>query len=165
MKKQVTMVAVAALALVGMNEVARGGETSLAGFATYWDGNKDGASGGNADGLGGGVKLRKKFLGFLSADIRASYIDFNDINTSVIPVEGTLMVGIPFFIEPYAGIGAGYFFFDSDLPIDDGTGVYGVLGLQLNLWVVGAFAELRYTEAEAALLDGTSANLGLMVKW
>ena len=75
------------------------------------------------------------------------------------------MVGIPFFIEPYAGIGASYFFFDSDLPINDGAGVYGLLGLQLNLWVVGAFAELRYTEAEAALMDGVSANLGLMVKW
>ncbi|RKX44975.1 MAG: hypothetical protein DRP64_05490 [Verrucomicrobia bacterium] len=162
MKKHVTMIAMAALVLAGMNEIAYGGETSLAGYLTYWDG---GENGGN-EGVGGGLKLRQKFLGFLSADIRASYVDFSDLNTSVIPVEATLMVGIPFFIEPYAGLGASYYFFDSDLPwIDDGAGVYGVLGLQLNLWVVGAVAELRWNEAEEPLMDGMSANLGLMVKW
>lgn len=161
MKKHVTMIAMAALVLAGMNEVAYGGETSFAGYLTYWDG---GENGGN-EGAGGGVKLRKKFLGFFSADVRASYVDFSDLNTSVVPLEATLMVGIPFFIEPYVGLGASYYIFDSDLPIDDGTGAYGVLGVQFNLWVVGAMAELRYNEAEAALMDGMSANLGLMVKW
>ena len=162
MKKQIMMIAVAVLVLGGMNKVAYGGETSLAGYLTYQDG---GENGGN-EGVGGGVKLRKKFLGFFSADIRGSYLDFSDLNTSVIPVEGTLMVGIPFFIEPYAGLGAGYYFVDSDNPLlEDDYGVYGVLGAQLNLWVVGAFAEVRYTEAELNLMDGVSANLGLMVKW
>ncbi len=162
MKKHVTMIAMAALVLACMNEIAYGGETSLAGYLTYWDG---GENGGN-EGVGGGLKLRQKFLGFLSADIRASYVDFSDLHPSGIPVEATLMVGIPFFIEPYAGLGASYYFFDSDLPwIEDGAGVYGVLGLQLNLWVVGAVAELRWNEAEETLMDGMSANLGLMVKW
>jgi len=161
MKKRMIIIAMVALVLAGMNEIAYGGETSLAGYLTYWDG---GENGGN-EGVGGGVKLRKKFLGFFSADVRASYVDFSDLNTSVVPLEATLMVGIPFFIEPYAGLGASYYIFDSNLPIDDGTGVYGVLGVQFNLWVVGALAELRYTEAEANLMDGMSANLGLMVKW
>ncbi len=162
MKKQVLMVAVAALAVVGINAKSYAGETSLAAFGTYLDGSEN----GGYDGVGGGVKLRQKFLGFFSADIRGSYLEFSDLNTSVIPVEGTLMVGIPFFIEPYAGLGAGYYFVDGDNPLfEDDYGVYGVLGAQLNLWVVGAFAEVRYTEAELNLMDGVSANLGLMVKW
>ncbi len=76
------------------------------------------------------------------------------------------MVGFPFVVEPYVGVGASYYFIDSDIPgIDDATGVYGVLGAQLNLWVVGALAELRWNETEEDLMDGMSANLGLMVKW
>ena len=157
MKKHVMMIAMAALVLAGMNESAYGGETSLAGYLTYWD--------GSVDGVGGGVKIRKKFLGFLSADVRASYVDFSNLNTSVVPLEATLMVGFPFFIEPYVGLGASYYIFDSDLPIDNGAGGYGVLGVQFNLWVVGAMAELRWNEAEEDLMDGMSANLGLMVKW
>ena len=157
MKKHVTIIALAALALTGMNEMAYGGETSVAGYLTYWD--------GSVDGVGGGVKLRKKFLAFFSADVRASYVDFSNADTSVIPVEATLMVGIPFLVEPYAGVGASYYFVDSDIGIDNATGVYGVIGLQLNLWVVGALAELRWNETEEDLMDGMSANLGLMVKW
>ena len=159
MKKQVWMIALLAM---GITAGSFAGETSLAAFGTYFDGSEN----GGYDGVGGGVKLRKKFLGFFSADIRASYLDFSDLDTSVIPVEATLMVGIPFFIEPYAGLGASYFFFDTDQSgIDDGAGLYGVLGLQLNLWIVGAFAELRYNETETELMDGMSGNLGLMVKW
>lgn len=161
--KKAIIVAIAALAMAGINGIAYGGETSLAGYLTYWDGGENGGS----DGVGGGVKLRQKFLGFFSADIRGGYVDFSDLDTSVVPLEATLMVGIPFFfIEPYAGLGAGYYIFDTDIPeLDNGTGVYGVLGVQFNLWVVGAMAELRWNEAEADLMDGLSANLGLMVKW
>ncbi len=156
MNKQMSMVALAALAWVGMNGLAYGGETSVAGYVTYWDGSTDGA--------GAGVKVRKKVLGFFSTDVRASYVDFSDADTSVIPLEATLMVGIPFVVEPYAGLGVGYYLADSSL-IDNGVGSYGVLGLQLNLFVVGAMAELRWNETEEDLMDGMSANLGLMVKW
>lgn len=158
MKKQITMIAMAALMGVGMTEVSYGGETSLAGYVTYWD--------GATEGLGGGVKLRKKFLGFLSADVRASYVDFSDLNTTVVPLEATFMVGIPFVLEPYVGVGAGYYLIDSDVAgQDDSTGYYGVLGVQFNLFVVGALAEIRYNEGEDDLLNGPSANVGLMVKW
>ena len=157
MKKQVMMAAIATLVLAGTNKIAYGGETSLAGYLTYWD--------GSVDGVGGGVKVRKKFLGFLSADVRASYVDFSNLDTSVIPLEATFMVGFPFVVEPYVGVGAGYYLVDSDLSIDNGVGTYGVVGLQLNLWVVGAMAELRWNEAEEDLMDGMSANLGLMIKW
>jgi len=162
MKKQI---GIAILLLLGLSAGTFAGETSLAGFATYWNGSLPNTD-DTIDGVGGGVKLRQTFLGFFSADVRASYIDFTDVNTTVIPLEATVMVGIPFFIEPYAGLGVSYFFFDTDQSwIDNGAGVYGVLGAQLNLWVVGAFAEVRYNESEGDLMDGISANLGLMVKW
>lgn len=158
MKMKSTIIAMTALMLTGITQVSYGGETSLAGYVTYWD--------GATEGLGGGVKIRKKFLGFLSADVRASYVDFSDLNTTVVPLEATLMVGIPFVLEPYAGVGAGYYLMDSDLAgQDDFTGYYGVLGLQFNLFVVGALAEIRYNEGENDLLNGPSANFGLMVKW
>lgn len=158
MKHQIVMIALASFVLAGSSMVAEAGETSLAGYASYWD--------GSVDGWGAGLKVRKKFLGFLSADVRASYVDFTDADTSVIPLEATAMVGFPFFLEPYAGIGASYYLVDSDnSEFDDGAGVYGVLGLQLNVFVVGALAELRYNETENDLTDGLSANVGLMVKW
>ncbi len=157
MKKQVLMVAVAALAWGGVSGVAFGGETSVAGYATYWD--------GSVEGLGGGVKVRKKLLEFLSADVRMSYVDFSDADTSILPMEATLMVGIPFVVEPYAGLGVGYYLAKNSDLIDNGAEGYAVLGLQLNLFVVGAFAEVRWNETEETFLTGMSGNLGLIVKW
>ena len=158
MKKRLTIMIMAAVALVGFSGAAYGSETSLAGYLTYWD--------GSVDGVGGGVKLRKTFLAFLSADVRASYVDFSDADTTVVPLEAALMVGFPFLVEPYAGIGVSYYSVDSDIPgLDNSSGYFGVIGLQLNLVVFGALAELRYNEGEETFLNGTSANLGLLVKW
>ena len=80
------------LMFTGFHSSTQAGETSLAGYATYWD--------GKTEGVGGGVKLRKKFLAFLAADVRGSYITFDDYDTTVVPVEATLMLGIPFIVEP-----------------------------------------------------------------
>ena len=164
MKKQLIAITVTAFSLLGMCEKTHAGETSLAAYATYWDGEEN----GNHDGSGGGLKLRQKILGFLAADVRTGYLDFSDQDqdTSVIPLEVTLMVGIPLMLEPYAGVGASYYLVDSDLPeTKDGNGFFGLLGLQFNLFVVGAVAEVRYTDADIDLMDGVSGNLGLMIKW
>ncbi len=145
------------------------GETSLTGYATYWDGTT--RFGKSVDGIGGGIKLRQKMLGVLSWDVRAGYVNFDDIDTKVIPIEGAIVVGIPFLIEPYAGIGGGYYIVDSDRSLyDDAPGVFGVAGLQLNLFVVGVMAEVRYnrvdmTANDESLLDGLSANAGIVFKW
>lgn len=159
MKKQMTMIAMGAMVLAGTGMVAEAGKTSLAAYATYWDGSDD-------EGLGAGIKVQKKFLAFFAADVRASYVDFSDMDTSVIPLEATATIGLPGLFEPYVGLGASYYLVDSDNPsYDDGVGGYGVLGLQINAVVVGGFAEVRYNETENDLTDGVSANIGLMVKW
>jgi hypothetical protein len=157
--KMVILIVTATLLWTGMNQAAFGGETSLAAYATYWEGNDEG--------IGGGLKLRQKFLGFFSADIRAGYVDFDDVDTSVVPLEATLMAGIPFVLEPYVGIGAGYYIVDSDRDWLDSdiAGYYGLAGLQLNMFVVGLMGEIRYNDAEGSYFDGPSVNLGLMVKW
>ena len=162
---KMVMIVVVGLFFAGL---ACGGETSLAGFLTYWDGID--SSGQSIDGAGGGVKLRKKLLGVLAGDVRASYVGFSDVETSVMPLEATIMVGIPFILEPYAGIGAGYYFVDSDLKYENGAGGFGVLGVQFNMFVVGAMAEVRYNKVDVSvgdeyLMDGLSANVGIMIKW
>ncbi len=153
---------------MGSAREARAGETSLAGYLTYWDGTD--TRGKGIGGTGGGIKLRKHLLGIFSADIRGGYIDFDDIDTTVIPVEATIMVGIPLLLEPYVGVGAGYYAIDSDLKYDNGFGTYGLIGVQFNLFVVGAMAEVRYNTTNISLnnedlMDGLSANVGLMLKW
>ena len=168
MRRQIFTVVVAVLVVIGMNGLAYGGETSLTGFLTYWDGTD--SIGENIDGAGGGVKIRKKILGVLAGDIRASYVRFSDAETSVIPLEATVMVGIPFVLEPYVGVGIGYYVVDSDLKYDSGAGGFGVLGVQFNMFVVGAMAEVRYNKVDINLndeylMDGLSANLGIMIKW
>ncbi len=164
-KKLMMMVVIAGLFCAGSTHA---GETSLAGFLTYWDGTD--SSGHNIDGTGGGVKLRKKLLGVLAGDLRVSYVSFDDVDSSVVPLEATIMVGIPFILEPYAGVGLGYYLVDSDLEYDSGVGGFGVLGVQFNMFVVGAMAEVRYNKVDVSmndeyLMDGLSANLGLMIKW
>ncbi len=156
------------LIFVGISGFSMAGETSLTGFLTYWDGVD--SSGGSVYGSGGGIKLRKKLLGVFAGDIRSSYVRFSDIDTSVIPLEATIMVGIPFLLEPYLGVGGGYYIVDSDLKYENGMGVFGVAGVQFNLFVVGAMAEVRYNKIDMSLndenlMDGLSANVGLMIKW
>ncbi len=164
MKKQLTIIAAITLTVISINTKSIAGETSLAAYLTYWDGGEN----DGYDGSGGGLKLRQKFAGLFSADIRIGYLDFSekDQDISSVPVETVLMIGLPLMLEPYAGVGAGYCFVDSDRPeFEDGTEIFGVIGVQLNLMVVGAFAEVRYTDSDTDLMDGISGNLGLMIKW
>ena len=157
--QRIIMVLAAGLVWAGMIGTAQGGETSLAAYATYWD--------AETEGYGGGVKLRKSFLAFLSADIRGGYLDFSDADTTIIPVEATAIVQIPFMLEPYAGVGAGYYFVDTEgaAPDDDVAGYYGLIGIQFSLFKLGALAELRYNDTEESYFEGMSANLGVLLKW
>lgn len=157
--KNVLMILAAGLVWIGMIGTAKGVETSLTAYATYWD--------GDTEGYGAGLKVRKSFLAFLSGDIRGGYVDFNDASTSVIPVEATVMAQIPFMLEPYVGVGAGYYFVDSEVAaLDENVaGYYALAGLQFTLFKLGVMGELRYNDSEEAYFEGLSANLGVVLKW
>jgi hypothetical protein len=157
--KRIIMVLTVGLVWAGTVGTAQAGETSLAGYLTYWD--------ADTEGYGAGIKLRKNFLAFFSADIRGGYVDFTDADTSIIPVEATAIVQIPFILEPYVGVGAGYYFVDTEVAAldDDVAGYYGLVGIQFSLFKLGVLGELRYNDAEEAYFEGMSANLGVLLKW
>ena len=85
--QRIIIIVAAGLVWAGTVGTVQGGETSLAGYLTYWD--------ADTEGYGGGVKLRRSFLAFLSADIRGGYVDFTDADTSIIPVEATAIGNVP----------------------------------------------------------------------
>ena len=97
---------------------------------------------------------------------RGGYVEFSDTNTEVVPLDVSLNLRLPFFISPYAGVGAGYYLIDSDLPnADDESGYFAQLGVEVTFIWIGAMAEIRWHDIEGSYLDGTSANIGLLIKW
>lgn len=162
MKKLVRSLALVALTLCVFAPHAQAGDTSLTGYATYWEGDDD-------SGVGGGLRLKRTFLGFGSAELRGGYVSFDNGDASgdpsMIPLEVAANVRLPFFISPYLGVGAGYYF-TSDVPnINDGTGYFVQAGVEFTLFVVGAMAEVRWHDIDGDYLDGMSANLGILIKW
>ena len=133
-------------------------DTSLTGYGTWWDGDEEG--------YGAGLRLKRTFLAFGAVEARGGMVAFDDSDTDMYPLDVSVNVRLPFIVSPYAGVGAGYYFFDSPLDgLDDGSGIFGQVGVEFTFLVVGAMAEVRYHDAEADYLDGTSVNVGLLVKW
>ena len=133
-------------------------DTSLTAYGTYWDGDDIGK--------GAGLRLKKTILGFGAVEGRGGYVVFDDTKTDIIPLDVSINLRLPFMISPYAGIGAGYYVTSSDVPgMDNTTGYFGQLGVEATFVWIGAMAELRWHDIEGSYLDGTSFNLGLLVKW
>lgn len=133
-------------------------DTSLTAYGTYWDGEDIGK--------GGGLRLKKTFLAFAAVEGRGGYVDFSDTDTQVVPVDVSLNLRLPFFISPYIGVGAGYYFVDSDqLSSDDQSGYFTQLGVEATFLWFGAMAEIRWHDIEEGYLDGHSINAGLLIKW
>ena len=146
---------------VSISSFVQAASTSLTGYGTYWD--------GDSDGLGGGARLKQTFLGFGAVELRGGYVKFDapgdDFDPEVVPLEVAANLRLPFFISPYAGIGAGYYF-TSDVPdMDDGGGYFVQVGVEVTFLWVGAMAEVRWHDLDSDFLDGPSANLGLLIKW
>jgi hypothetical protein len=135
---------------------ARAASLSLQG--TYWDADVAG------EGMGGGLKIKRPMAQLGAADFRIGYVQFDDVKTDLIPFEGTVMLRLPFFIEPYLGIGGGYYYADSAI-YDSGFGWYGAAGLELHVLMLGIFGEVRQMEMSKRGLSGPSANVGLMLRW
>jgi len=133
-------------------------DTSLTAYGTYWEGDDTGK--------GGGLRLKKTFLGFGAVEGRGGYVEFSDTNTEVYPLDVSINARLPFMISPYAGIGAGYYYTSSDLPgLDNSSGYFGQIGVEATFLWFGAMAEVRFHDLDGSYFDGRSVNVGLLVKW
>lgn len=132
--------------------------TSVTAYGTYWD--------ADSTGTGAGLRVKKTFLGFGAAEVRGGYVQFDDIKTDMIPLDVSINARLPFFISPYVGVGAGYYFLDSDLPgFDNSTGLFTQLGVEATFLLVGVMAEIRYSDLDGTYFDGASYNVGVLLKW
>ena len=155
MKNMFIKASAIALLAIGFSTSAQAGFSA---YGSYWNSDQEG--------FGAGVKYEKRFLAdFVAADVSAGYIDFSSEDTQVIPLETSLTLRIPFFIEPYAGLGVGYYPIESDNDYQSSTGYFGVVGIQATILGIGALAEYRYLDAKEEFLDGNTFNLGLTISF
>lgn len=151
-------ITIAILAAAALTTLAARADNSLTAYGTYWDADDSGK--------GAGLRYKKTILGFAALDGRVGYVNFDAIETDMIPLELSLNARLPFMISPYAGVGAGYYLLDSGAPTyDDTSGYFAQVGVEATFLWFGAMAELRYHDLENNYFDGPSANVGLLLKW
>lgn len=128
------------------------GSTTL--YGTYW----------NADdsGYGAGIRLNKSILDTLYIDGRGGYVEFDQGDVKMIPLEASLNLYFPGPVSPFIGAGAGYYLIDHQ-SLDNRGGFFGQAGLEVKVWIIGAMAELRYMELEDDYFDGLSLNIGIVL--
>lgn len=136
-------------------------------------------------GAGGylGLPLLDLSVADLNLDFRASYL--SDVvgkgDVGMVPLEGGLSVSFlrNFIVSPFAGAGAGYYYFDSnELKVDDSWGWYAVAGARLAFLLrTQLHAELLYRDANTsakgragndyvdANIQGLGLNVGLGFNW
>lgn len=149
---------IVSLVIAALTALAAHADHSLTAYGTYWDADDSGK--------GAGLRYKKTFLGFGALDGRAGYVNFDSIKTDMIPLELSINARLPFIISPYIGVGGGYYLLDSNLgSIDNSGGYFAQLGVEATLLWFGVMAELRYHDLEENYFDGTSVNVGLLIKW
>ncbi|MEI6892031.1 MAG: hypothetical protein V5783_07665 [Pontiella sp.] len=133
-------------------------DTSLTAYGTLWDADDRGT--------GAGLRLKKTFLGFAAAEARGGYIHFDDIKTDMVPLDISINARLPFMISPYAGVGVGYYLFDSnETDFDSAVGYFAQVGVEATFLMMGIMAEIRYHDMEESYFDGASFNAGILFKW
>ena len=112
------------------------------------------------DGFGIGIKQKVFGIPMVKIDARATWVNFSDFNTDVIPLEATANLGGLI----YGGVGIGYYIISPDEgDADNQFGGTIQLGVEFAPVKIGGFAEIRYTWlADNSYLDGTNANLGVI---
>lgn len=162
-------------------------------FGSYWlpsDGD---------EGFGGGVKVGIEMVDRVQLDLRYAVIDnvIDDDRASldVQPLEFGLTMAVPAGegVEPYLGVGLGYYFMDGevagfDADVDDELGFNATAGIEFVLSRSGAqygetttklFLEAIYRSVDAsdmklsgsparledASLDGIGFQAGLLIGW
>ncbi len=168
------LLAAAAAALVGCSH-GRGAEVGI--FGTGLD-SKD-----LGEGFGGGVKVELNPLDRVSMDARVGYVNFDDTEVELIPLEVAGLVNFPMLgerIVPYAGGGVGFYHFDGNgAELDDNVGFFPLVGLEVGLQRISILAEARWlflqTDVDAskaeltgiteANIDGLGINIGALYRF
>jgi len=135
------------------------------------------------DGRGGGVKLEVNPIDAVSIDARASWIQFDDTDIDMIPLEAAGLFNFPLLFEhivPYIGAGVGYYLFEGDgADLDEQVGFFPLAGLEIGLHSISVLAEARWlfleTDVENAKnelkglddadVDGFGANIGVLFRF
>ena len=114
------------------------------------------------DGWGIGIKDTRKFTPLLSVDGRLGWVSFSTPDADIIPLEATALVHLAMW---YGGLGAGYYFFTGDAPIDDSWGWYALLGLEIALGKTGVFGEVKwqFLDPDIGAGSGLSADFDSVV--
>jgi len=160
-------------------------------FGSYW------APSDGDDGFGGGVKIGVEMVDRVQLDVRYSVInnviDGDAVSLDVQPLEFGLSMSVPTSsgIEPYFGVGLGYYFMDGDVKgfdanVDDEWGFYTSAGIEWILSRSGAsygetttklFVEAMYRivdaddmkvsggQLESADINGFGVQAGLLIGW
>ena len=156
--------AVLSLAIGGCGSTGSGVEAGA--FGTYLDGGDLGT------GWGAGAKLEMNPIDLVSIDGRVSWVNFDDADVDVFPLELAGLINLPLFgesIVPYAGAGVGYYWSQEDW-LDSKWGFFPLVGLEFGPQNFSMMAEARWLFLEADALggaakadaDGFGANLGLI---
>jgi len=164
--KKLVVVVVAAAIVMSLSAEAH----SIGAFLSYWNGKDTG------NGYGIGVNHQIKIIPIVSADVRASWLSFGDVDAdlsqlgntdlSVFPLEALARVKLGLF---FLGAGAGYYIFDGkDVNYDNAWGGFVLGGLELAIGPVGAFGELKYTWVETKIdgegnVDGSGVGVNIGV--
>jgi hypothetical protein len=146
-------------------------------FGSYLDSDDMGEA------YGAGAKLKLNLTELFAIDVRGSYLEFDDTNVEMIPVEGALLLQLPLgdSLTLYGGGGVGYYFFDSDVAeLDDAVGYFPVAGLEISFGDIKLFGEVRWlflntdvdtagdeleglVDGDEADVDGLGVNVGLAI--
>ena len=147
--KRFLVFALAALALCSAYQ----GAHAVGAFGSWWQMDEN-----SADGFGFGLRHKITFTPLLGIEGRASWISFSDVfpvsipnppednGADVIPLEAMGVVSLGLF---YGGVGVGYYMFDAETTsLSDEVGWFGLLGVELGLGPVKAFADVKWTQVE-----------------
>ena len=111
-------------------------------FGIWWD-----LDDADPNGYGAGFKGSRTLSQALSVDGRVSYVDFEDSDLAVIPLEATLIGKLGRFV--YIGIGYGYYFFEGGNAPENDFGWYYLGGIEVPFSGVAVFGEVRWLKLSA----------------
>lgn len=114
-------------------------------------------------GYGIGLKHEFSIIPIISVEARASWLSYSvadrDESMNMYPLEAFGKVKLAMF---YGGIGLGYYIMSGDHSPESTAGGFAALGIDISLFGLGFFGEVRYLVLEPDLEIGGSVDMGGM---